>query len=248
MDNHLKKLVETRLKVLGTNASKAALGADLGRTFINDILAGRKRTVRPDAIDRLARALRVAPEEVQLAERGVWLERWTRPLLEVVANSDPQTNTEPLAIPADTGARPRASLMKDIPLVGVAMGSIIQNNITGLRIDHDPIDYVFRPPAMTGARDLYAMLVAGESMVPMHQPGSLIFVTPHRPAEKGDTVIVQTRLWDKAPAQSYVKILRNRTAERLVLEQLHPAATIEIPLSVVDAVHKVLTTRELFGL
>lgn len=240
MENHLKKLVEVRLKLLGVAGTKAATDSGLGRTFINDILHERKRTVRADAVDRLATALRLAPEEIALAQRGIWLDRWES----VSERLGEQALQEPLAIAQSAAGRANPA---DVPLIGLAMGAIVQNNITGFKLSEKPIDFVKRPPALANSVDVYAILVSGDSMAPMHPSGELRFVNPHRPANAGDTVIVRTKLWDAAPEQAYIKVLRRRTPNHIVLEQLNPSATIEIPLSVIDGVHRVLTTRELFG-
>lgn len=249
MENHLKKLVEVRLKTLGKSAAGAAAEVDLGRTFINDILVERKRSVRPDAIEQLARALEVEPEEISLAQRGVWLDRWEQQAERLndyrlmPLGAVPELPPNPAA-PADT----MIFISKNVPLIGLAMGSVLRSNIASMVTDNQPIDYVWRPPALTKARDIYAMLIVGDSMAPMHPPGELRFVNPHRPAENGDTVVVRTRNWEGDAPQTLIKILRRRTADKLVLEQLNPSATVEIPFEVVESVHRVLTTRELFGL
>lgn len=250
MENHLKRLVETRLKVLGKTAFSAAAEVSLGRTFIHDIIIERKRSVRPDAIEQMATALQLAPEEIALAQRGVWLDRWEK------AAEQPSGDTRALApLPADLARSSQLIdqaaqilLAKDIPLVGLAMGSVIQSNIASLRLDSEPIDYVWRPPALAKSRDIYAVLIAGESMAPMHPPGELRYVNPHRPVESGDTVIVKTRNWEGDAPQTLIKILRRRMPDRIVLEQLQPSAAVEIPLEVVESIHRVLTTKELFGL
>lgn len=245
MENHLKKLVEVRLKLLGKTPTKAATDVGLGRTFINDILVGRKQSIRPDAIERLATTLQLAPEEIALAQRGVWLKRWGETVNTV--DLDGIVPAEYLPKYPEPNVVDRQSIA-DVPLIGLAMGSVIQNKITGLKMSDAPIDYVRRPPALANSKGIYAILVAGDSMSPMHPPGELRFVNPHRPVESGDTVIVRTRLWEGDPGQAYIKVLQRQTPDRVVLEQLNPAATIEIPRSVVESIHRVLTTRELFGL
>lgn len=53
----LKARVAERLEVLGRKPVTAAVGAGLGRDFIRDILAGKKRSVRGDKLEQLAQAL-----------------------------------------------------------------------------------------------------------------------------------------------------------------------------------------------
>lgn len=57
MANWLKERVENRLAELGLGAVEAATAAGIERTFIRDILIERKRSVRADGAEKLARAL-----------------------------------------------------------------------------------------------------------------------------------------------------------------------------------------------
>ena len=111
----------------------------------------------------------------------------------------------------------------------------------------EPVDYVRRPPALMNARDAFAFYVSGDSMDPVHPHGALRFAQPYKPVNPGDTVVVLTRHWDDDPGQGYIKILRRRTGEFLILEQLNPHATIQIPIRHVVSVHKVPDLNDLFG-
>jgi hypothetical protein len=53
----LQRVVMERLKELNRNPFEAARVGGLDRSFVNDILIGRKRSVRGDNLERLARAL-----------------------------------------------------------------------------------------------------------------------------------------------------------------------------------------------
>jgi hypothetical protein len=53
----LQRVVMERLKELNRNPFEAARLGGLDRSFVNDILIGRKRSVRGDNLERLARAL-----------------------------------------------------------------------------------------------------------------------------------------------------------------------------------------------
>lgn len=54
---NLKEIVEKRLSELGVGAVEAATRAGLERTFLRDIIVGRKKSVRSDKMADLARAL-----------------------------------------------------------------------------------------------------------------------------------------------------------------------------------------------
>ena len=57
MPSALARSVQARLNQLGRNPFEAARRGGLERSFINDILIGRKKSVRGDNIGRLATAL-----------------------------------------------------------------------------------------------------------------------------------------------------------------------------------------------
>lgn len=55
----LKAIVELRLTELGVNPFEAARRGGLERSFVNDLLIGRKKSVRGDNIGKLAAALEI---------------------------------------------------------------------------------------------------------------------------------------------------------------------------------------------
>jgi hypothetical protein len=223
MANSLKELVELRLAATGQNPYQAAVANGLDKNFIDDILRGRKKSVRGAGIAQLAKAIDVSPGEIVSAMSGG----------EVA--------------PANVRLPPRGSLPHNVEVRGTAYGSIVQSNFDGFAFEGDTIEYVARPPALIGATDIYAIYVVNDSMAPEHRSGGLRFVSSRRPVSVGDTVIVQTRNYDDDPGQAYIKHLKRRTAEKLILEQLNPSATLEIPQRFVISIHKVLDYNDLFG-
>ncbi|MEP9389621.1 S24 family peptidase [Mesorhizobium sp. KR9-304] len=137
-----------------------------------------------------------------------------------------------------------ASMPNDVPVLGTAAGSHARG---AFQISTDPVDWVRRPPGLSSARNAYALYVEGTSMVPEHNPGDLRFIHPDRPARPGDSVVVQI-LADPADGQeATIGRLIKRTPTHLVIGKLNPAATVELKLITVVAVHKVMTLNELFG-
>lgn len=111
----------------------------------------------------------------------------------------------------------------------------------------DVIDQVRRPPGIRNAKNVAALNVAGESMVPRYFPGELIYVQQREPAP-GDHVVVElyAETEDEAP-KSFLKVLRRRTGRRLYCEQYNPAIDIEFDAGEVKTVWRVLTLRDLLG-
>ena len=132
---------------------------------------------------------------------------------------------------------------EDVPVLGTAAGSVAG----AFRLDSGPVNYVRRPPGLTGARGIYAVYVEADSMAPLHQPGDLRFVDPHRPPAIGDSVIIQIKARENAETEAYIKKLVRRNGSSVVTEQFNPPATVKFKTDHVVAMHKVLTVNELFG-
>ena len=64
----LRTVVEKRLAQIGKNAFEAAADGGLERNFINDILNGKKASVRGDNLEKLARGLDASTQEVLSGE------------------------------------------------------------------------------------------------------------------------------------------------------------------------------------
>lgn len=231
MANPMISRIQERLKELHLSPRAASLRVGQNPDLIRGILrAGDEANPTNETMHKLATALEV-PEEWLLGGDG--------------EAPPPRSEYHHAAIDLP----PRATMSKDVPVWGTAMGSLIDDAFEGFHLfSGQPVDYVRRPPALANVKDAYAIYVAGDSMDPMHPPGALRFVHPMRPASAGDSVIVETRHWEHDPGQGYIKILRRRKGDTLVLEQLNPIATIEIPIRYVVSVHRVMTLNELFGI
>ena len=108
---------------------------------------------------------------------------------------------------------------------------------------------IARPPALRGARDLYAIYFHGESMLPRFEPGEVGIVDPGRPARTGDYVLVQLNGGDSDDVVSVlVKRLVRQTAKDVVLEQFNPALTFTVPKQRIARIHRILQQTDLlFG-
>jgi len=142
-----------------------------------------------------------------------------------------------------TGRRGAADLAENVPLFGTAAGSLAG----AIHLGAEPIDWLVRPPALSGDSRAYAVIVTGSSMVPEHNPGDLRFVSPGRQPSPGDSVIVQTA-GRGGQVEAWIKRLVRRTQTTLYVSQHEPPAMIEFPLSRVRRLDKVLGTADLFGL
>lgn len=137
-----------------------------------------------------------------------------------------------------------ATMPKDIQVLGTAAGSLLSGafQIEGV------IDYVRRPPALAGARDIYALYIEGSSMEPRYFPGDLVYVNPHKPPRIGDVVIVQEINGGPHTITASIGLLYKRVSGSVVLAKYNPPdSQITIRQDRIKAIHRVLTTNELFG-
>lgn len=137
----------------------------------------------------------------------------------------------------------RDSMEKDVPVLGTAAGSHIKG---AFKLGSDVIDYVRRPAALKGAKDVYSLYVEGSSMEPQYFPGDLVFVNPNRPPRTGDIVIVQIKDSEDG-VEGSIGILVKYSDTVVVLGKRNPPGEIQIKRSNGSTVHKVLSNNELFG-
>ena len=144
------------------------------------------------------------------------------------------TPAYPLGLPAPAAL--------DIPILGTANGS----TIGAFQLTNDPIGHVSRPPGLMRVDEAYALYIRNESMWPRYPHGDLVFVHPHKPARSGEGVIVQVAKPD-GTIEAYIKELDKTSGEWLIVKQLNPPAELKFKADTVHAIHKVMTTAELFN-
>lgn len=194
--------------------------------IIRNIRRGLSKNPRRDTLEKLAGVLNCSFE---------WLATGRGPV---------EPPAEAAAVSAETPALPvRDQMPQDVPVLGTAAGSLEG----AFQLEQGlPIDHVRRPPGIATAVDVYAIYVAGDSMVPRFDEGELIYVSGKRPARPGDYVVVQTSEED-GEVTAWCKRLVRRDTKAVVVEQFNPPKTFEISAKAAIAVHRVLTTNDLFG-
>lgn len=88
-------------------------------------------------------------------------------------------------------------------------------------VNSEPIELVPRPWFMREVRDGYAVLVVGESMVPVFEPGEMAIVNPRLPPMRGKDVIL---IKDETDGEfvATIKRLENYTSTHWNLRQFNP--------------------------
>jgi len=154
--------------------------------------------------------------------------------------------TKQTLIPAPQTLQSPAPWPRDIPILGVSVGG--SEGDFKMNSGSEPADFAKRPPALHRAGKVFALYVQGTSMSRWREPGQLVYLDPVRPARPGDRVVVEChpeRDGEGHPA--YLKELVGRTTTRLRLKRYNPETVIEIPLSRVKHIHRVMEWEELLG-
>jgi transcriptional regulator with XRE-family HTH domain len=142
-----------------------------------------------------------------------------------------------------------------IPLVGtgdcaaLSLCTVSGEMVEIERSSFDPdyhVRYVRRPPALRGAREIYAIYFHGESMVPRFKPGEVGLVDPRRPVGIGDDVLVQLREDNGEQIVSVlVKELVRQSGRDIVLRQHNPPVEFTLPRTKVARMHRIVPQTEL---
>lgn len=145
-----------------------------------------------------------------------------------------------------------------IPLVGTGDCADLQfETETGELVDierssFDPdhtVRLIERPPALKGAKDIYAIYFQGESMLPRYEPGEVALIDPTRPAGPGDYVLVQLNNGTEDDVTSVlVKRLVSANSKTVALRQLNPDITFNVPRRRIARMHRIMPQIDLlFG-
>lgn len=226
---------------LGMSQEALAEAANTTSSQIAKLEKGDRR-LTVEWMYRLAPPLNVAPSDLLPPEP----ER--APVEDLVLTLDDGSHLAKAEVePADIEIPALSDFQRNLPVLGTAGGATIRQ-VDGFRMEHEVVDYVRRPPALAKRMNAYAIFVMGDSMSPVHNPGDLRFIDPEQRPAIGDSVIVQTKHHDSDPGQAYIKILKRRTPNVIVLQQFNPSAILEIPAQYVVSIHRVMTMNDLFGI
>lgn len=179
------------------------------------------------------------------------------------ADFDGTSDTQPIApgLPPGTSTLVKENLVdrrlpRDIPVLGTAEGAAEPVNTNGQASMIETIEFSLqnevewraRPTSLATRRDVYALYVTGDSMIPRHDAGDLIYVDPHRPPSIGDDVVLQLRGGGEDGSEivrAMIKRLVRRGGEWVELEQFNPPMTFKLQSDRVARMHRVLRLNEL---
>ena len=140
------------------------------------------------------------------------------------------------------GGRPNLGPM-DVEILGIAVGGddgdfSFNGEVAGL---------ARRPPGIAHLRNVYALHILSDSMVPRYDPGELIYVGGREPIP-GDHVVIEMFPEEGAQAgKAYVKKLLRRTEKQIIVSQYNPAMELSFDRYGVKRLWRVIPPRELLG-
>ncbi|MGV1900719.1 LexA family transcriptional regulator [Agrobacterium sp. 22-3674b3] len=227
--NKLQEIAIERLKELGLGPVEAAVKAGIERTFVRDLVDGKKSTVTLKKIPDLAKALQL---DADALIRG-----------EVVPFDDPDEAVTPTATKPNASFPPRFQKFDGdgyVPLLGQSIGGPNGRFI----LNGSEVGRLFVPPMLEGVEGAYAVRVYGTSMEPRFKAGETVWINPNEPVRAGDDVIVQVVTDEENQRESYIKEFRSQSSKVTRLWQHNPeeGETNEVTFasSTVFSVHKIV--------
>jgi len=155
------------------------------------------------------------------------------------------SNAAPDIRSAGTAVPNMRDMPKDLPVQGTAAGA--DGGVGAMQFEGGVVDYVRRPPGVSGAKEVYGLYVVGESMWPRFQNGELVICHPRRPVNSGDDVVIQLRRGEYAELEVFVKTLVRRGADTVTARQYNPDREISFKTADIIAIHRILSLPELLG-
>lgn len=227
---------------------------DLGRSPRSVSVAA---TGSPDVIRYMKPPRRAMPSGDKLASIAIELGTSVEYLLGHTDQIQPET----IRLVPEFQLPSRPDMPRDIPVYGTGLAADLELlDLNGksvfveqveLSMSEGAIDFVTRPPALAGRKDIYAIYISGDSMSPRHYSGDAVLVEPARPPAIGDDVlvIVKAPLGEgEEPTVAMVKRLVRLSASFVELEQFNPPMTFRVERSKVHSIQRIKPWAEAHGI
>jgi len=224
MDSDWRKNLRDAIARKGTNMRRVSLDAELGETYVRDMLE-RGRTPTIENAERIARALGVQSASIFGRDPSQ------------LTKEPPKIVAAPETAPVPTNVYSPHTWPRDLRVLGMAEcgpdGWSLWNG--------EVIEMTSRPPNLAGASQAYAVYIVGSSMEPRYFSGELAHINPGRPVSIGDFVLIQVRPEPgETTPRAVIKRLVKRSPTKVTLEQYNPAKTMEIRASEIISIHQIV--------
>lgn len=142
-----------------------------------------------------------------------------------------------------TSAAPVLNGPMDVELRGIAVGG----EDGDFTLNGEIAGHVRRPPGIAHLRNVFALHILSDSMVPRYDPGELIYCGGREPVP-GDHVVIEMFPDEGSKVgKAYVKKLIRRTASEIEVQQYNPTKVFTYNRYAVKNVWRVIPPRELLG-
>lgn len=131
----------------------------------------------------------------------------------------------------------------DVQVLGGAVGG----DDGDFTLNGEVAGYVRRPPGLAHVRNVFAIHILTDSMVPRYDPGELLYCGGRSPVP-GDHVLIEMHPeGDEKNGKAYVKKLVRRTKSEIICEQYNPAGERRFDARSLKSLWRIIPPRELFG-
>ena len=171
--------------------------------------------------DDLAAAAKVSQQTIGKLETGTartskFIARIAAALGVSVSDLDPDFGSPAQEIASIHRVPEQVLGIRDLPVY-----SAVEGGPGELVVSTDPIDWVPRPWYLGEVRDGYAVVVTGESMVPVYEPGDIVIINPRLPAIRGKNAIFVSGE-ERGEFKATVKRLEKSTERDWHVRQFNP--------------------------
>lgn len=131
----------------------------------------------------------------------------------------------------------------DVELLGVSYGG----DDGDFSFNGEVQGYVRRPPGVASLKNVFALHVLSDSMVPRYDPGEVIYCGGREPVP-GDHVVIE--MFPDAEGEmgkAFIKKLIQRTTKEIVVEQYNPSKQFSYDRYAVKRLWRVIPLKELLG-
>ncbi|AWN43135.1 hypothetical protein DK389_24885 [Methylobacterium durans] len=234
LDNAVRRRLEEEMLAQGREMKELSLAAGLGETYVRDAL--KRGRGKLENLVKVAAVLGKPPE---------WILGFTHVSDVHASGGNAQTRKDAvirnvlqhIGGPKELSFDTAPAYGPPLDVIGVVKGG----DDGRLVYNGQVIETIPRPPILENVEDAYATYVAGDSMRPRFKEGEKVWVHPHRPARRGDDVVVQLYPEQEGDApEGYIKEFVRYSGSKLVLYQHNPKGEIEIDRKLVKSIHVIV--------
>jgi phage repressor protein C with HTH and peptisase S24 domain len=215
----VRKLILEKLTELGLNMAEVSAALGRNPTYLHQFM---KRGVPAELHERerlrLAEILKVPESELRGPSNPLPTRSYTVKPEVALPRSTKMSQAAHNLVDIGSAVPQLFGSASDLPVFGTAQGG----HGGALIMSSEAVDFVIRPAPLLKVKDGYGMIVAGDSMSPQFEGGSIALVNPHRPPRSGDTCVFRSPQ-DDGTVLAVIKRLRRFTDDTWFVSQFNPA-------------------------